>query len=219
MTQDSAGVHGHATRYIEVRPSRVPPRWEVVAAILPVVFPLLVGAIGLELWLALSRLVDVSPADRLATWLAIVVPLALWLRLVWVLARAGASENPLAVPLGVLLPPIVGLALLSRLPLLPQLLDATPRSWLIGLMVIRVVGGVFLVARASGEVAKPWFNLRRAAWTSSSGPARCPSPGGWLPGRRSRSGSGSDGTCSACSTSPSPSGSRGSAAGRARCWR
>ena len=193
MTQDSAGVHGHATRYIEVRPSRVPPRWEVVAAILPVVFPLLVGAIGLELWLALSRLVDVSPADRLATWLAIVVPLALWLRLVWVLARAGASENPLAVPLGVLLPPIV--------------------------MVIRVVGGVFLVARASGEVAKPWFILRRAAWSSSSGPARCPSPGGWLPGRRSRSGSGSDGTCSACSTSPSPSGSRGSAAGRARCWR
>ncbi len=139
--------------------SRVPRRWEIAAAFLPGVFPLLVVAIGLGLWLALARLSAASASERVATWLAIVVPLALWLLLVWALARAGAYKGPLAVALGALLPPIIGLVFLTRLPQLPQLLDATPRAWLIGVMVIRVVGGVFLVAWASGEVAKPWFNL------------------------------------------------------------
>jgi hypothetical protein len=55
----------------------------------------------------------------------------------------------------VLLPPVVGIALLSRLSVLAQLLDTTSVAWLIGLMVIRVAGGVILVAWASGEVAKP----------------------------------------------------------------
>src|SRR5262249_29878288 len=35
-----------------------------------------------------------------------------------------------------------------------------PRSWLIGLMVVRIAGGAFLVGVAKGEVTTPWF----AAW-------------------------------------------------------
>jgi len=140
--------------------SSVPPTWQVAASIIPVVFPLLVVAIGLGLWLVLSHMTDVSPAEHLETWLRIVVPLVVWLLVVWVLARSGAYKSPLALPIGVLLPPVIGLLFLTRLPQLPQLLDATPRSWLIGFMVLRLVGGVFLVAWASGEVAKPWFNLQ-----------------------------------------------------------
>src|SRR5262249_10536469 len=63
------------------------------------------------------------------------------------------------IPLGVLLPPAVGLFLLTRLPHLPQLLAATPASWLIGVQVVRVAGGVFLLVWLSREVRSPWFNV------------------------------------------------------------
>jgi hypothetical protein len=139
--------------------SRLRRGGQLSAAIVPAVFPLLVVVIGLGLWLALARTSDTSSAERVLTWLVITVTLALWLLVVSILARRGAYRARLALPAGVLLPPAIGLFLLTRLPHLPQLLDATPKSWLIGLMVVRLVGGVFLAAWASGEVAKPWFNV------------------------------------------------------------
>ena len=126
-------------------------------------FPLLVVGIGLGLWLALARTSDISPTERVSTWLLIALPLALWLLVVSSLARFGAHGRPLAIPVGVLLPVVVGMLLLTRLPHLPQMLSATPRSWLIGSMVVRLVGGVFLLAWISGEVPKPWFN----AWAGT----------------------------------------------------
>lgn len=141
------------------RASHLRHAWRLLAAVLPGVFPLLVAVIGLGLWLALARASDSSSAERVRTLVIVTVPLALWLLAVSVLARAGAFRAPLAVTAGVLLPPAVGLLLLTRLPHLPQLLDATPRSWLIGFMVVRLVGGVFLAVWASGEVAKPQFNV------------------------------------------------------------
>lgn len=133
--------------------------WKLLAAVLPGVFPLLVAVIGLGLWRTLVVMSGISSGERVGTVLVIVVPLALWLLAVSVLARGGAYKAPLAITAGVLLPPVVGFLLLTRLPLLPQLLDATPRSWLIGFMVVRLVGGVFLAVWASGEVAKPQFNV------------------------------------------------------------
>jgi hypothetical protein len=133
--------------------------WRLLAAVLPGVFPLLVAVLGLGLWLALVRTGDISSAERVRTLLIVTVPLALWLLVVSLLARAGAYRAQLAVTAGLLIPPAVGLLLLTRLPHLPELLDATPRSWLIGFMTIRLVGGVFLAVWASGEVAKPQFNV------------------------------------------------------------
>lgn len=133
--------------------------WQLLAAVLPAVFPLLVAVMGLGLWLALARTSDISSAEHVRTLLVITVPLALWLLAVSLLARGGAYRASLAITAGVLLPPVVGLLLLTRLPHLPQLLAATPRSWLIGLMVVRLVGGVFLVVWASREVVKPQFNV------------------------------------------------------------
>lgn len=135
-------------------------RWQLLAAILPAVFPLLVVVVGLGLGLALARMSGTSSQERIGSWLVVMVPLALWLLAVSVLARRGAYLRvPLAIPLGVLVPVALGLLLLTRLPHLPQLLEAAPRSGLIGFMVVRVVGAVFLIAWASGEVARPWFNL------------------------------------------------------------
>ena len=39
------------------------------------------------------------------------------------------------------------------------MLDATPLSWLIGTMVVRLAGGAFLAGAARVEVAKPWFAI------------------------------------------------------------
>ena len=140
--------------------SRLRRGWRLLAAILPAAFPLLVVTIGFGLWLALARTSAISSAERVSTWLLVTVPLALWLLVVSLLARGGVYRRaPLAIPAGVLLPPVVGLLLLTRLPHLPQVLDAAPRSWLIGFMVIRLVGGVFLAAWASRELPKPWFSL------------------------------------------------------------
>jgi hypothetical protein len=165
----------------------------LAASSLPAVFPLLVAAIGLGLWLDLASLTTISTPERLATWLAIIVPLALWL----VAVRAGAGTrvygHPLAIPLGVLLPPVIALALLTRLPLFPQLMAFTPPAWLIGSMLVRVVGGIFLIAAASGELRRPLFNwsagaldiaigvtaLPVAFWVSSASAAAVPVAIGW----------------------------------------
>lgn len=132
-------------------------RLQVSSFLLPLVFPLIVVAIGVGLWQTLTKLPEVSAAERLTTWLAIVGPLAIWLLSVRLLARAGVYTRPLAVPIGVLLPPVIGLVLLTRLPLVPRVLAVTPPARLIGFMLVRVVGSVFLGAAASGEVRR--FNL------------------------------------------------------------
>jgi hypothetical protein len=111
--------------------------------------------------MGLGATTAVPSAERLNTWSLITAVLALWLAAVSALAAAGAYRAaPIAIPLGVPVFAAIGLLLLSRLPLLPQLLAATPPSWLIGLMVARIAGGVFLIGVANGEVVKPWF----AAW-------------------------------------------------------
>ena len=139
------------------------PGWRLLAAVLPAVFPLLLAAISLGLWMSLGRTSGVSSAERLSTWLLVTVTLALWLLAVSILARVGAYRAALiAIPLGVPVFAAIGLFLLTRLPHLPQLLDATPRSWLIGTMVVRLAGGGFLAGVARGEVAKPWF----AVWAA-----------------------------------------------------
>ena len=148
-----------------VSPGRASARlrlsWRPVAALLPTVFPLLLAAISLELWMGLGLTSAVSSAERLSTWLLITATLALWLLAVSILAAVGAYRAaPIAIPLGVPVFAAIGLLLLSRLPHIPQLLAVMPLSWLIGLMVVRIAGGAFLVGVAKGEVAKPWF----AAW-------------------------------------------------------
>ena len=115
-------------------------------------------AIVLGLWLALER-TELAPRRRLGVWLAIVVPYTLWLAIIWSVAingvfRPGNSTLPL-VPLAIFLPVIVGVPILLRSKRIGEVLDAMPASWLVGLQVYRVFGGIFLVGWARGVIPSP----------------------------------------------------------------
>jgi hypothetical protein len=112
-------------------------------------------AIVLGLWLALER-TALAPRRRLGVWLAVVVPYTLWLAIIWSAAingvfRPGGNTPPL-VPLAISLPVIVGVPILLRSKRIGEVLDAMPASWLIGLQVYRVFGGIFLVGWARGVI-------------------------------------------------------------------
>jgi hypothetical protein len=112
-------------------------------------------AIVLGLWLALER-TELAPGRRLGVWLVIVVPYTLWLAIIWSAAingvfRPGGNALPL-VPLAIFLPVIVGVPILVRSKRIGEVLGATPASWLIGLQVYRILGGIFLVGWARGVI-------------------------------------------------------------------
>jgi hypothetical protein len=112
-------------------------------------------AIVLGLWLALER-TGLAPRRRLAVWLAVVVPYTLWLAVIWSAAINGVfrpgNNTPPLLPLAIFLPVIIGAPILLRSERVGEVLDAMPTSWLIGLQVYRVFGGIFLVGWARGVV-------------------------------------------------------------------
>src|SRR5215467_9216233 len=75
------------------------------------------GPIALGLWLGLE-LTSLTPAQRRATWLAIMIPDTLWFAVAWSAAingvfRTGASPLPVPLlPLAIFLPVIIGVPLL-----------------------------------------------------------------------------------------------------------
>jgi hypothetical protein len=58
-----------------------------------------------------------------------------------------------ALPIAIFLPVLVGLVLLLRSHRVAAILGAMPPSWLIGLQVYRVFGGIFLVAWMRGNLS------------------------------------------------------------------
>ena len=112
-------------------------------------------AIVLGLWLALER-TGLTQRQRLGLWLAVVVPYTLWLAVIWSVAVNGVfrpgNNTPPLVPLAIFLPVIVGVPILLRSKRIGEVLDAMPASWLVGLQVYRVLGGIFLVGWARGVI-------------------------------------------------------------------
>lgn len=120
----------------------LPRVWKALAAVLRAVFPLLLAALSLELWMVLGRTSEVSSVEQLSMWSRVTATLAVWLVAVSILAGLGAYRAaPIAIPAGVPMFAAIGLFLLTRVPYLPQLLEATPPSWLIATMVVRLAGG------------------------------------------------------------------------------
>jgi hypothetical protein len=116
------------------------------------------GIILVGLWLGLSR-TDFTGGTRVGLWLAIAAPFTVWLAVVWGLAVNGVFQAipgiirvPPPLPVAIFLPVLVGLVLLMRSNRIASLLDAMPLSWLIGLQLYRIFGGIFLVNWAQGAI-------------------------------------------------------------------
>ncbi len=111
-------------------------------------------AILVGLWLTLAR-ANLSGATRVTLWLAIAVPFTLWLAVVWELAVNGAFQpisGSVPLPVATFAPVLIGLVLLMRSKRVTAVLDAAPPSWLVGVQVFRIFGGIFLVNWALGSL-------------------------------------------------------------------
>jgi len=117
--------------------------------------PVILALLLWGLWAGLRR-AGLDRIERLLTWLGVAVPLLVWLFVVLELAQAGTFRPgaiPIpAIPLAVIIPLLVALPLLMRSANIAAALDAVPASWLIGLQVYRVLGAVFLVRWAAGQL-------------------------------------------------------------------
>lgn len=117
------------------------------------------GLLALGLWLGLER-TSLTPKQRQATWLFIMIPFTLWATVAWTAAingafRAGASSLPL-LPAAILLPVIVGAPVLLLSKRIGQLLDAMPATWLIALQLYRVFGSQWLAYWLRGVLPGLW---------------------------------------------------------------
>ncbi len=109
------------------------------------------------LWLALRR-AGYASGDRVAAWLFVALPLTLWLVAAWTLAQRGyfapvPGELRVRLPVAIFGPLLLGIPLVRRSRAIARVLDATPASWLVGLQIYRLVGGIFLLGWLDGRIA------------------------------------------------------------------
>jgi len=117
------------------------------------------GLILLGTWLGLER-TDLTPGQRRATWLAIIVHFTLWAAAAWSAAingvfRTDYSQLPL-LPVAIFLPLVIGIPLLLLSKRVGQLLDAMPANWLVALQLYRVIGSQWLAYWLLGRLPGLW---------------------------------------------------------------
>lgn len=112
------------------------------------------GLIGVGLWLGLES-TDLTPGQRRATWMAVIIPYTVWMAAAWSGAINGVFRTGTrlpALPLAIFLPVIIGAPLLLLSKRMGQVLDAMPASWLVALQLYRVFGIWALVAGLRGAL-------------------------------------------------------------------
>ena len=115
------------------------------------------ATILIGLWLGLSR-TGFSVDTRVSVWFAIVIPFTLWLAVIWRLSFIGffhsipGSTGVPVLPIAIFAPVLFGLLLLMRSKRVAAVLDAMPPSWLVGIQVYRIFGGIFLVNWLRGSI-------------------------------------------------------------------
>ena len=138
------------------------------------------------LWRGLVR-AGFSPAARIGAWSAVSIIVAAWIGTIWTLAVNGVFHRDIGnvpvLPIAIFLPVVLGLFVVTRLEGVGRLLDATPASWLVGIQVYRILGGMFLVywirdaipgafalPAGIGDVATGLLALPAAVWVASGSP-------------------------------------------------
>jgi hypothetical protein len=117
----------------------------------------ILGGIALGLWAGLGR-TTLDRRQRTVTWLAVVLPLLAWYLAIWQFARSGgfqarpAGGSAPLLPMAIFLPLLIALPLLIRSKRLAAVLDSVSPAWLVGFQAYRVLGYVFLVRWAAGEL-------------------------------------------------------------------
>jgi hypothetical protein len=89
----------------------------------------------------------------LGTVYAVWLPVMIWMAMDEVF-RPSASEVSAVLPLAIIGPPLILLAALAVSPALRRVADGLSQDWLIGIQMLRVMGGVFVLVWAGG--AMPW---------------------------------------------------------------
>lgn len=111
--------------------------------------------IALGLWLGLER-TTLTPGQRRATWLAVMIPDTLWFAIAWSSAINGAFRTSVSdipwLPIAIFLPVIIGAPILLLSKRVGQVLDVIPASWLIVLQLYRVFGIWALAAALRGAL-------------------------------------------------------------------
>jgi hypothetical protein len=64
----------------------------------------------------------------------------------------GASDRIPTIQFGILIPILIGAALISRSAIVARVIDAVPQSWIVGVQLYRALGAMFLVLYASGKL-------------------------------------------------------------------
>ncbi|RUX09945.1 MFS transporter [Mesorhizobium sp. M8A.F.Ca.ET.059.01.1.1] len=113
------------------------------------------GLVALGLWLGLEH-TSLTPGQRRATWLAIMIADTLWFAVAWSAAINGvfhqdATALP-ALPSAIFLPVVIGAPLLLFSGRIGQVLDAMPASWLVAVQLYRVFGSWALAAWLHGAL-------------------------------------------------------------------
>ena len=144
------------------------------------------GFILYGLWRALAR-AGVARTPRVLAWAAVAIVLAGWIATVWTLAANGVFRRGIGpvptLPIAIVLPVLLGVFALTRSRAVGALLDATPASWLVGLQVYRILGGMFVVywirgampaafalPAGIGDVLTGLLALPAAVWVASGSP-------------------------------------------------
>lgn len=113
----------------------------------PIIISLVLLGLALGLWRT-----SLARGARIATWLAVALPLLAWLLVASLLAQSNFYDTfPWARRLVLVVLPPIWLAVLTRSTWIAAVIDAMPPSWLIGMQLYRVLGFAFLVQWAVGR--------------------------------------------------------------------
>ena len=115
----------------------------------------MIAAVVIGLGRALTPL-GWSPSERRNVLWTVSLVLLIWFAIAIFLAVNGAysvaADSLPTIQFGLLIPVIVGLALLFSSATMARVLAAVPMQWLVGIQLYRIIGGVFVVLWLAGSI-------------------------------------------------------------------